>query len=63
MVRTLGAVLLAAGLGFLGGQINGEYPLNGLQPILLASLLGVVVGRGVAWVAGRGAPRWLIAVA
>lgn len=63
MVRTLGAVLLAAGLGFLGGQINGEYPLSGPQPILLASLLGAVVGRGVAWVGGQGRPKWLIGVA
>lgn len=63
MVRTLGAVLLAAGLGLLGGQINGEYPLNGLQPILLAALLGAVVGRGVAWVGGQGGPKWLVAVA
>lgn len=56
-------MVVAAGLGLLGGLINGEYPTDGVQPIFLGALLGTVVGRAVLWVAGQRPPRWMVAVA
>lgn len=61
--RVLGGLALAGGVAYLGGLILGEYPFNGLLPVVGGLLLGAAVGGAVALVLRAEPPAWAVVVA
>jgi len=60
-MRTVLAVLAAAGVSALGGAILGEYTLANLVAIVACLLFGVVVGEAVAALQRRLTPPAVVA--
>jgi hypothetical protein len=63
MPRAVVSLVVAAFLGFLGGQVLGEYPFSGWLPVLGGFGLGAVTAAVVGRIWQGSPPAWVIVAA